>query len=40
MALNEGYTNPKKIIADEEFAALHGLPAFEELLASQTEKRQ
>ena len=31
MALNEGYTNPKKIIADKEFASLHGLPAFEEL---------
>ena len=40
MALNEGYTNPKKIIADEEFASLQGLPAFEELLASQTQKRQ
>lgn len=40
MALNEGYTNPKKIIADNEFATLHGLPAFEELLASQTQKSQ
>ncbi len=40
MALNEGYTNPKKLIADDEFASLHGLPAFEELLASQTQKRQ
>ena len=40
MALNEGYTNPKKIIADDEFATLHGIPAFEELLASQTQKRQ
>lgn len=40
MALNEGYTNPKKIIADSEFATLHGLPDFEELLASQTQKRQ
>jgi tetratricopeptide (TPR) repeat protein len=40
MALNEGYTNPKKIIADNEFATLHGLPAFEDLLASQTPKRQ
>ena len=40
MALNEGYTNPKKLVADDEFAILRGLPAFEELLASQTQKRQ
>ena len=40
MALNEGYASPKKIIADNEFASLHGLPEFEELLASQTQKRQ
>lgn len=36
MALNEGYTSPKKIEADSEFAGLRGLPAFEQLLASQT----
>jgi tetratricopeptide (TPR) repeat protein len=35
MALNEGFTSPKKIIADSEFASLRGLPAFEQLLASQ-----
>jgi Flp pilus assembly protein TadD len=40
MAMNEGYASPKKIIADNEFAALHGLPEFEELLSSQTQKRQ
>ena len=40
MALNEGYTSPKKIIADNEFATLHGLPEFEELMNSQTQKRQ
>ncbi|MGA8088600.1 MAG: tetratricopeptide repeat protein [Terracidiphilus sp.] len=40
MALNEGYTSPKKIIADNEFAALHGLPEFEELMNSQSQKRQ
>jgi Flp pilus assembly protein TadD len=40
MALNEGYTSPKKIIADNEFAILHGLPEFEELMNSQTQKRQ
>ena len=35
MALNEGFTNPKKIEADSEFAGLKGLPAFQQLLASQ-----
>lgn len=40
MALNEGYTSPKKIIADNEFAILHGLPEFEALMNSQTQKRQ
>jgi len=34
-ALNEGFTNPKKIVADSEFAGLRGLPAFEQLLAGQ-----
>jgi len=36
MALNEGFTNPKKIEADSEFAGLRGLPAFQQLLAAQT----
>jgi tetratricopeptide (TPR) repeat protein len=36
MALNEGFTNPKKIVADAEFAGLRGMPAFEELLAAQS----
>lgn len=36
MALNEGFTNPKKIVADDEFAGLRGLPAFEQLLAAQS----
>lgn len=40
LAINEGYTNPKKIIADNEFANLHGNPEFEQLLASQSQKRQ
>jgi Tfp pilus assembly protein PilF len=35
LALNEGFTNPKKIIADREFAVLHGIPAFDQLLAAQ-----
>jgi Tfp pilus assembly protein PilF len=35
-ALNEGFTNPKRIAADSEFASLRGVPAFEELMAAQT----
>lgn len=35
MALNEGFTSPKKIAADEEFAGLRGTPAFELLLAEE-----
>jgi tetratricopeptide (TPR) repeat protein len=35
MALNEGFTSPKKIMADSEFASLKGMPAFEQLLAEQ-----
>jgi tetratricopeptide (TPR) repeat protein len=35
MALNEGFTSPKKIMADSEFASLKGIPAFEQLLAEQ-----
>jgi hypothetical protein len=35
MALNEGFTNPKKLAADQEFAGLHGFPAFEQLMAEQ-----
>ena len=35
MALNEGFTNPKKIASDSEFAALHGVPAFDQLLAGE-----
>jgi tetratricopeptide (TPR) repeat protein len=35
LALNEGYTNPSKIIADTEFAGLRGIPAFEQLIAAQ-----
>jgi tetratricopeptide (TPR) repeat protein len=34
-ALNEGFTTPKKVMADTEFSALRGLPAFEQLLATQ-----
>jgi tetratricopeptide (TPR) repeat protein len=34
-ALNEGFTSVKKIGADEEFAGLRGVPAFDQLLAAQ-----
>jgi len=35
MALNEGFTTPKKILADAELASLKTVPAFQQLLASQ-----
>lgn len=35
MALNEGFTTPKKILADTELAGLRGIPAFEQLMQSQ-----
>ncbi len=35
MALNEGFTNPKKLADDNEFLALRDVPAFQEMLALQ-----
>jgi len=35
MSLNEGFANPKKILADSEFAALHGIPAFDRMIAAE-----
>jgi len=35
LALNEGFTTPKKIINDAEFASLKDVPAFQEMMASQ-----
>jgi tetratricopeptide (TPR) repeat protein len=35
IALNEGFTNRKKIEADREFASLRSLPAFEQMLRAQ-----
>jgi len=35
MALNEGFTSPKRIEADSEFAGLRTLPAFQQLLNEQ-----
>jgi tetratricopeptide (TPR) repeat protein len=37
-ALNEGFTDEKKIQADSEFAALRGLPEFAQLLAAQKQQ--
>lgn len=36
LALNEGYTNPKKIAGDNSFASLRELPAFQQLIAAQS----
>lgn len=35
MAVDEGFTSPKKIAADQDFAGLHGIPEFDQLLAEQ-----
>jgi len=35
MAINEGFTTPKKVVADSEFSRLRGQPAFEKLLAGE-----
>jgi len=34
-AMNEGFTTPKKLASDSEFATLRDVPAFQQLLASQ-----
>jgi len=34
-SLNDGFANPRKIVADNEFAVLRGSPAFQNLLAAQ-----
>jgi tetratricopeptide (TPR) repeat protein len=36
LALNEGYTNVRKIGTDESFASIRELPGFQQLIASQT----
>ncbi len=38
MALNEGFTNPKKVVADSEFASLLGIPEFEKLMEEEKEQ--
>ena len=32
MAIDEGFTNARKVAADQEFASLRGLPAFDQLI--------
>jgi tetratricopeptide (TPR) repeat protein len=34
-AINEGFTSPRKIDADVEFASLHGIPEFDALIAQE-----
>jgi tetratricopeptide (TPR) repeat protein len=36
LALNEGFTNVRKIATDEAFASIRELPGFQQLIASQT----
>lgn len=40
LAINEGYITPKKAASDIEFATLHDLPAFKEMMSSEGQKRQ
>lgn len=35
LALNEGFTTPKKIMADAELATLHNYPEFQQMMAAQ-----
>ncbi len=35
MAINEGFTTPRKVVQDSEFASLRGIPAFEQMIAAQ-----
>jgi hypothetical protein len=35
LALNEGFTTPKKILADTELAGLRDVPEFQQMLAAQ-----
>jgi tetratricopeptide (TPR) repeat protein len=35
LAMNQGFTDSRKLFADKDFYPLHGLPAFDQLLADQ-----
>lgn len=39
-AIDEGFTDRKKILADKELASLHGVSSFEQLLAEQQQRHQ
>lgn len=39
-AIDEGFTDKKKILADKEFASLHDVSSFQQLLAEQGQRRQ
>ena len=39
MAMNEGFTTPKKLASDADFEALRNYPAFKDLLAAQQQKK-
>jgi tetratricopeptide (TPR) repeat protein len=39
-AIDEGFTDKKKILADKEFASLHDVSSFQQLLAEQEQRRQ
>ena len=39
-AMDEGYTNAKKVAADSDFASLRANPAFKQLLADQEQRHQ
>jgi Tfp pilus assembly protein PilF len=39
LALNEGFTSPKKVASDEEFASLRDNPDFKEMLAAQSNNK-
>jgi len=36
MAIDEGFTDRKRVMADKEFASLHNIVAFQQLIAEQT----
>ena len=38
-AINEGFTNPRKVNDDIEFATLHGIPEFDALVAQQKDQQ-
>jgi len=40
LAINEGYTNVKKVSTDSSFATLYELPAFQQMIAAQTPTSQ